>query len=70
MTELRMLHLASPDRARPRTPITAIICGALVSSLALLLVLTGLAVPAGSPALCRVRHRRRQRPHTSVDSGG
>jgi hypothetical protein len=48
MTELRMLHLASQDRARPRTPITAVICGALVSSLALLLVLTGLAVPAGA----------------------
>jgi len=48
MTEIRMLHPASLDGARPRTPITAVICGALISSLAVLLILAGLAVPAGA----------------------
>ena len=48
MTEVRMLHPAFQDKAQPRTPITAVICGALISSLAVLLILAGLAVPAGA----------------------
>jgi hypothetical protein len=48
MTELRMLHSASQDNARPTTPITAVICGALASTLAVLLILAGLTVPAGA----------------------
>ncbi len=48
MTEIRMLHSASQDNARPRTPITAILCGPLASALALLLILAGLTVPAAA----------------------
>jgi hypothetical protein len=46
MTKVRMFHSSSQDNARPRTPITAVICGALASTLAVLLILAGLAVPA------------------------
>src|SRR5208337_4756059 len=46
MTEVRMLYPLSQDYARPRTPITAGLCGALVFALAVLLISAGLAVPA------------------------